>query len=84
MQLCPSVQLCVEVIVYEDMGLACEVLYRRLSEGMSQADFWERFGVSQSSGSRIEKTGRMLMPIYLLLRLYCAGLIALDDLRRVD
>ncbi|KTT63952.1 hypothetical protein NS383_17730 [Pseudomonas oryzihabitans] len=70
--------------MYEDVGLACEVLDRRLSEGMSQADFWARFGVSQSSGSRIEKTGRMLMPICVLLRLYCAGLIALEDLPRVD
>lgn len=47
---------------------------------MTQADFWAKFGVTQSSGSRIEKTGRMLMPLYLLLRLYCAGVIADVDL----
>ncbi|OPB06980.1 MULTISPECIES: helix-turn-helix domain-containing protein [Pseudomonas] len=57
-----------------------EVIFFRTKKGMTQADFWAKFGVTQSSGSRIEKTGRMLVPLYMLLRLYCAGVIADDDL----
>ncbi|WP_420875638.1 hypothetical protein [Pseudomonas poae] len=66
--------------MYSCLSFVNEVVVFRTQHCMTQADFWAKFGVTQSSGSRIEKTGRMLMPLYLLLRLYCAGVIADVDL----
>ena len=46
----------------------------------SQAEFWGRFGVNQSSGSRIERGQDIPMPIAILARLYLDGVIGDADL----
>lgn len=52
----------------------------RRKRGENQLDFWRRFGVTQSGGSRYE-TGRALpKPVRLLLRLYADGRISDVDL----
>ncbi|MCU1737887.1 MULTISPECIES: helix-turn-helix domain-containing protein [Pseudomonas] len=58
-----------------------EVVRYRLEAGISQTDFWAKFGVTQSVGSRIETSGRMLIPLYFLVRLYFSGVVVDDDLR---
>lgn len=48
--------------------------------GENQQEFWQRFGVTQSGGSRYE-TGRSLpKPVRLLVSLWTAGTISDDDL----
>lgn len=52
----------------------------RKARGENQSDFWRRFGVTQSGGSRYE-TGRGLpKPIRLLMSLYAEGTLNDDDL----
>jgi len=41
----------------------------RRSLGISQADFWERLGVTQSGGSRYEKDRPIPKFVYLLMQL---------------
>lgn len=53
--------------------------YRR-TRNENQMDFWRRFGVTQSGGSRYE-TGRNLpKPVRLLMALYAEGTLSDDDL----
>jgi DNA-binding transcriptional regulator YiaG len=53
--------------------------YRR-SRGENQSDFWKRFGVTQSGGSRYE-TGRSIpLPIRALLVLYFRGTVSEAEL----
>ncbi len=49
----------------------------RAASGLNQADFWRKFGISQSGGSRYERGGRMPMPIRILIRAWRDKLI--DD-----
>lgn len=52
----------------------------RMSKRESQATFWARFGVTQSSGSRFE-TGLGVPPaVALLVRLYANGKLSDGDL----
>jgi DNA-binding transcriptional regulator YiaG len=52
----------------------------RIRKRESQEQFWSRFGVTQSSGSRFE-TGVMIPPpVAILLRLYMNGMLSDDDL----
>lgn len=49
--------------------------------GLNQGDFWSRYGVTQSAGSRYE-TGRSLpMPLKLLVRLHLGGAISDEQLK---
>ena len=49
----------------------------RAASGLNQADFWSKFGISQSGGSRYEGGRRMPMPIGILIRAWSDRLI--DD-----
>ncbi|MES3025959.1 MAG: helix-turn-helix transcriptional regulator [Pseudomonadota bacterium] len=52
----------------------------RLNRGESQAMFWARFGVTQSSGSRFE-TGLGVPPaVAILIKLYISGRLSDGDL----
>ena len=52
----------------------------RISKRESQATFWARFGVTQSSGSRFETGLGVPPPVALLLRLYVNGKLNDGDL----
>ena len=51
----------------------------RLQRGETQTQFWQRFGVSQSCGSRIEKAGSAPLSVAMLVNLYVSGTVP-DDL----
>jgi hypothetical protein len=52
----------------------------RISKRESQATFWARFGVTQSSGSRFETGLGVPVPVALLVRLYATGKLSDGDL----
>jgi hypothetical protein len=52
----------------------------RISKRESQATFWARFGVTQSSGSRFETGLGVPPPVALLVRLYASGKLSDGDL----
>ena len=49
--------------------------------GLNQGDFWSRYGVTQSGGSRYESGRNMPTPMKLLMRLHLCGVITDDDLK---
>lgn len=55
--------------------------YRRLT-GMNQSEFWQRFGVTQSGGSRYETGRNIPKPIQLLLALSEMGVLNEDTLEK--
>ena len=55
--------------------------YRR-SCGENQSEFWSRFGVTQSGGSRYEGGRGLPKPVRILVRLYADGTITDADLMR--
>jgi len=46
----------------------------------SQYNFWSRFGVTQSRGSRFETGAEIPPPVAILLKLYLEGVITDHDL----
>jgi hypothetical protein len=52
----------------------------RISKRESQATFWARFGVTQSSGSRFETGLGVPPPVALLVKLYYNGKLSDGDL----
>ena len=55
----------------------------RTTQEMNQADFWNRYGVSQSAGSRFECRQRSLSsPMAMLMALHHMGVISDEDLAR--
>ncbi|MFC5302000.1 hypothetical protein [Azospira restricta] len=54
---------------------------RRL-KGENQSDFWFRFGVTQSGGSRYEGDREIPKPVKILMALYLSGVI--DDQKIAD
>jgi hypothetical protein len=48
----------------------------------NQEAFWQRFGVSQPSGSRFECGATIPLPLLMLLRLYLLRVVDDDDLRK--
>lgn len=48
---------------------------------LNQGDFWSRYGVTQSGGSRYESGRSMPTPLKLLIRLHLSGVITNDDLK---
>ncbi|WP_426172935.1 helix-turn-helix domain-containing protein [Massilia sp. TWR1-2-2] len=52
----------------------------RISKRESQATFWARFGVTQSSGSRFETGLGVPLPVALLVKLYVTGKLIDGDL----
>lgn len=49
----------------------------------SQTQFWSRFGVGQSSGSRFERGMAVPLPVLLLIRLYFLHIVGDQDLQKV-
>lgn len=49
--------------------------------GENQSVFWQRFGVTQSGGSRYESGRGIPRPVRLLIALYAAGKVTDEDLR---
>jgi DNA-binding transcriptional regulator YiaG len=49
----------------------------RAASGLNQNDFWGKFGIGQSCGSRYENGRRMPLPIQILIRAWIDKLI--DD-----
>lgn len=57
----------------------------RLSRGENQTQFWTRFGVTQSGGSRYESGRELPTPLAMLVLAFAAGLLdekSLEKLRR--
>jgi predicted transcriptional regulator len=48
--------------------------------GINQMDFWKRYGVTQSGGSRYESGRNMPKPLKVLISLHRTGKIADKDL----
>lgn len=58
----------------------------RKSYGLNQSDFWKRFGITQSGGSRYEAGRNVPNPVKLLLALNELGIVteeSLDKARKV-
>lgn len=58
-----------------------DVLAYRKSLGENQNAFWQRFGVTQSGGSRYESGRNIPRPVRLLISLYASGTIDDEALR---
>lgn len=58
-----------------------DILAYRKSLGENQNVFWQRFGVTQSGGSRYESGRNIPRPVRLLITLYAAGKIGDEDLK---
>ena len=54
----------------------------RKARGENQTEFWQRFGVSQSRGSRFELGTEIPASVIMLLNLYLLGIVGDHDLRR--
>lgn len=57
----------------------------RLSRDENQTQFWTRFGVTQSGGSRYESGRGLPIPVAMLVLAFAAGLLdekSLEKLRR--
>lgn len=52
----------------------------RKALGLNQKDYWERYGVTQSGGSRYESGRAIPRPLGILLRLHRDGKISDKDL----
>ena len=53
----------------------------RNKQGLNQSQFWSRYGVTQSGGSRYESGRSIPKPTKLLIRLHLSGVISDDDLK---
>lgn len=52
----------------------------RKKQGFNQLDFWKRYGVTQSGGSRYESGRNIPKPLAVLLSLHRSGKITDKDL----
>ncbi len=52
----------------------------RKKEGLNQKDFWTRYGVTQSGGSRYESGRNLPKPLAVLLWLHRSGKVTDQDL----
>jgi DNA-binding transcriptional regulator YiaG len=52
----------------------------RQKENLNQKDFWARYGVTQSGGSRYESGHNMSKPLAILLWLHRSGKVTDKDL----
>lgn len=52
----------------------------RRRRNLNQGDFWHRFGVTQSGGSRYECGRPIPKPLALLIALWYAGKVSDDDI----
>lgn len=49
----------------------------------NQTQFWRRFGVTQTQGSRFERGKSIPLPVLLLIRLYLMRIVSDGDLQQV-
>ncbi len=54
----------------------------RKSRGLNQSDFWKKFGVTQSGGSRYETARDVPKPVQLLLALTELGIVTDESLEK--
>lgn len=54
----------------------------RQKTGLNQGDFWKRYGVTQSGGSRYESGRRLSRPLALLVKLHLSGVITDEELAK--
>lgn len=54
----------------------------RIKRRENQTKFWQRFGVTQSRGSRFELGKEIPSPVTILIKLYVEGVIQDGDLKR--
>lgn len=52
----------------------------RSNEGLNQKNFWARYGVTQSGGSRYESGRNIPKPLAILLHLHRSGKVTDKDL----
>lgn len=57
-----------------------DIVAERKAAKLNQSEYWTRFGVTQSGGSRYESGRGMPKPLTLLIRLHRAGKINDKDL----
>lgn len=57
-----------------------DIVSYRSALGENQTTFWQRFGVTQSGGSRYESGRTIPKPVRLLITLFAVGKITDDDL----
>jgi DNA-binding transcriptional regulator YiaG len=57
-----------------------ELVQIRKKEALNQLEFWQRFGITQSGGSRYESGRSVPNPAKILMRLYLDGTITTEDL----
>ncbi len=63
----------------KNVDLAAE----RMACNLNQADYWRKFGVTQSGGSRYESGRSVPRPLAILLALHRAGTVSDADLAAV-
>ena len=57
-----------------------DVAETRKKSGLNQSDFWKRYGVTQSGGSRYESGRNIPKPLAILLWLHQSGKVTDKDL----
>ena len=57
-----------------------DIANARTKEGLNQRDFWARYGVTQSGGSRYESGRNIPKPLLILLWLHRSGKVTDKDL----
>ena len=62
------------------LKILADIRAARRASGINQFDFWTRFGVTQSGGSRYESGRNVTKPLKILMWLYDAGRISDQDL----
>ncbi len=73
-----------EQIQQKAVGLHPATLRKqRKTRRESQHNFWARFGVTQSRGSRFEQGAEIPTPVAILLELYFNGVVTDGDLKQV-
>lgn len=56
------------------------IINDRRAEGLNQSEYWKRFGVTQSGGSRYESGRNIPRPLAILLWLHQSGKVSDKDL----
>lgn len=59
---------------------AAKIADKRRKSGLTQSEYWNRFGVTQSGGSRYENGRSIPTPVAALIWLFEAGKVTEKDL----
>lgn len=65
------------------LSFKCLADYRK-KQGLNQNDFWKKFGVTQSGGSRYEAGRNIPSPVKLLLALSDLGILDNDTMEKAQ